>query len=83
MRILKPVWLMRIGNMAEWIKDNRTWFTPGGDPVWICSNCGGGTHVFGIESTESQPKICPDCGEKMTNAIEIVWLDDVTRTWRR
>ena len=61
--------------MAEWIEDNKKWFTPGGDPVWICSNCGGGRHVFGIES--------PDCGEKMTNAIEVVWLDDVTKTWRK
>lgn len=77
---------MRIGNMAEWteyVYINKNTFTPGGDSVWICSNCGGGRHVFGIESTESQPKICPDCGEKMTNAIEVVWLDDVTRTWRK
>lgn len=45
--------------MAEWVMDNTyNWITPGSDPVWICSGCGGGRHVFGIESTESQPKVC-------------------------
>ena len=62
--------------MAEWISDNvHTWITPGGDMVWICSNCGGGRHVFGIESMESQPKTCPDCGETMSNAVEVVIID--------
>ena len=62
--------------MAEWSRDNaHTWITPGSDPVWICGNCGGGRHVFGIESTESQPKICPDCGETMSNAVEVVIID--------
>lgn len=62
--------------MAEWVMDDtHCWITPGGDPVWICSNCGGGRHVFGIESTESQPKVCPDCGEIITNAKEVVCLD--------
>lgn len=57
---------------AEWIQDNtQHWFTPGGDSVYVCSNCGGGRHVFGIESWENQPKICPDCGAEMINAMEV------------
>lgn len=61
---------------AEWIMEkDYHWVTPGGDPVWTCSNCGGGKHVFGIESMESQPKICPDCGATMTNAKEVVIVD--------
>lgn len=53
-------------NTARWIQDDsQTWFTPGGDPVWKCSNCGGGRHVYGIESTEEARIICPDCLMKM------------------
>lgn len=52
--------------MAEWIQDDsQTWFTPGGNPVWICSNCGGGRHVYGIENVEESKTICPDCLAKM------------------
>ena len=52
--------------MAKWIQDNsQTWFTPGGDPVWICSNCGGGRHVYGIENIDEPKLVCPDCANKM------------------
>ena len=62
--------------MAEWVRDDsKHWITPGGDPVWVCSNCGGGKHVFGIESMVSQPKVCPDCGEGMSNAVEVIMVD--------
>lgn len=60
---------------ANWIIDEnkKGYFTLGGDPIWCCSNCGGGSHVFGVESTESQSKICKDCGAIMDNAIEVEW----------
>ena len=52
--------------MAKWIQDNsQTWFTPGGDPVWICSNCGGGRHVYGIENIDEPKLVCPECANKM------------------
>ncbi len=46
-----------------WIQDNtRHYFTPGGDPVWICGNCGEGKHVYGIENVNEPKCKCPDCG---------------------
>lgn len=46
--------------------------TPGGDPVWRCSNCHKGTHVYGIEHgtygkdvSDGQWVACPNCGAKM------------------
>ena len=35
------------GKNPMWIQDNsHTWITPGGDPVWICSVCGGGRQFY-------------------------------------
>lgn len=46
--------------------------TPGGDPVWGCSECGKGIHVYGIEHTtygadvsDGQWLTCPNCGALM------------------
>ena len=46
--------------------------TPGGDPVWRCSECGKGIHVYGIEHgtygadvSDGQWKACPNCGALM------------------
>lgn len=46
--------------------------TPGGDPVWCCSECGKGIHVWGIEGrtycgdiADEQWVACPNCGAKM------------------
>lgn len=46
--------------------------TPGGDPVWACSECGKGVHVYGIEHgtygadvSDGQWKACPNCGARM------------------
>lgn len=46
--------------------------TPGGDPVWVCSNCGKGQHVWGVEAasygahtSEHQWVACPNCGAIM------------------
>ena len=49
------------------------YFTPGGDPVWKCSECGKGTHVYGIEANSYNKDItdghqwvtCPNCGADM------------------
>ena len=46
--------------------------TPGGDPVWACSECGKGVHVYGVEHnsygrdvSDCQWKACPNCGCRM------------------
>ena len=46
--------------------------TPGGDPVWKCSECGKGMHVYGIEHgsygsdiADHQWVACPNCGALM------------------
>lgn len=53
---------------AKWLKVGG-YCTPGGDPVWRCSNCGKGTHVYGIEASSYQGDVsdqqwvtCPNCG---------------------
>lgn len=47
--------------------------TPGGDPVWGCSECGKGLHVYGVEHGAYGSDIadthwvsCPNCGAVMT-----------------
>lgn len=49
------------------------YYTPGGDPVWKCSECGKGIHVYGIEApsynrdyADGQWVACPNCGAEMT-----------------
>ena len=56
---------------ARWVKVSG-YATPGGDPVWACSNCGKGLHVYGIEHgtygediADHQWVACPNCGAKM------------------
>ena len=57
---------------GRWIKARGSWCTPGGDPVWECSECGKGMHVYGIEHgtygsdvADGQWVACPNCGAKM------------------
>lgn len=56
---------------GRWMKVHG-YCTPGGDPVWRCSVCGKGMHVYGIEHrtygadvAEGQWVACPNCGAKM------------------
>lgn len=57
---------------GRWIKARGSWCTPGGDPVWECSECGKGMHVYGIEHgtygsdvADGQWVSCPNCGARM------------------
>lgn len=57
---------------GKWIKARGSWCTPGGDPVWECSECGKGMHVYGIEHgtygsdvADGQWVACPNCGATM------------------
>ena len=56
---------------GRWIKVGG-FYTPGGDPVWECSECGKGRHVYGIEHgtygadiSDGQWVACPNCGADM------------------
>lgn len=56
---------------GKWIRVGG-YVTPGGDPVWRCSECGKGKHVWGIEHNsygadvaDQQWVSCPNCGIKM------------------
>ena len=57
---------------GKWVKVGG-YFTPGGDPVWKCSECGKGMHVYGIEAPsynrdytdDHQWVACPNCGAIM------------------
>lgn len=57
---------------GKWIEVHG-YVTPGGDPVWKCSECGKGMHVYGIEApsynrdyADGQWVACPNCGAEMT-----------------
>ena len=56
---------------GRWVKAHG-WCTPGGDPVWMCSECGKGMHFYGIEHgsygsdiADHQWVACPNCGALM------------------
>ena len=59
---------------GKWIKVHG-YVTPGGDPVWKCSECEKGIHVYGIEAPSynrdytdgHQWVTCPNCGADMRN----------------
>ena len=58
--------------MGKWVKVSG-YVTPGGDPVWECSECGKGRHVYGIEASSYQRDVsnqqwvaCPNCGARMS-----------------
>lgn len=60
-----------LSKMGKWVKVHG-WATPGGDPVWACSECGKGLHVYGIEHgtygsdvADGQWVACPNCGAYM------------------
>ena len=59
---------------GKWVKV-QGFATPGGDPVWKCSECGKGIHVYGIENNSynmdytngHQWVACPNCGANMSD----------------
>lgn len=61
---------------GKWVKLHG-YVTPGGDPVWCCSECGKGIHVYGIEHAsygadiaDRQWVACPNCGAMMEGEEE-------------
>lgn len=57
-------------NYEIWEESKKHVFTPGGDPLWVCSKCGKGEHVYGIENNDYKEE-CPDCHSKMKYPWEI------------
>ena len=47
-KIRDYMYSMKIPPKGHWVKVSG-FVTPGGDPVWECSECGKGRHVHGIE----------------------------------
>ena len=76
-----PRWTKVIRKMVEEVRQGRPkgkwvklhgYVTPGGDPVWCCSECGKEIHVYGIEHgsygadiADHQWVACPNCGAMM------------------
>lgn len=67
----KAIDLLRNTKTGKWIKVSG-YATPSGDPVWCCSECGKGVHVYGIEHksygadiADHQWVACPNCGTRM------------------
>ena len=76
-----PRWTKVIRKTVEELKQERPkgkwkrisgYATPCGDPVWCCSECGKGIHVYGIEHgsygadiADHQWVACPNCGAMM------------------
>ena len=57
--------------MGEWVRDHsQRWMTPGGTPLYVCSECLKGSHLYGIEFFR-KVDICPDCGSKNTYTDKI------------
>lgn len=57
---------------GHWVEARGSWCSPGGDPVWECSECGKGVHVYGVEHgtygsgvADGQWVSCPNCGADM------------------
>ena len=52
--------------MKDWIDVKGNYFTPGGDPLWMCPECGEESeeswHVYGVECQENKMEVCPHCG---------------------
>lgn len=55
---------MTIDKPTKW-EQLHGYFTPGGDPVFRCFNCGGDEHLYGIESLGNYHHKCKDCGADM------------------
>ena len=60
---------------GHWVEAEGSFVTPGGDPVWECSECDKGRHVYGVENssygiTDGQWVTCPNCGAKMEGTNE-------------
>ena len=47
---------------ATWVPERAGGFTPGGNPIYHCSNCG---YVYGSHELYPQAKYCKGCERRM------------------
>ena len=57
---------------GKWVESKEKYATLGGDPVWVCSVCGGDTHVAGIETAYNEHHVCKDCGSYNKYPYELI-----------
>ena len=50
--------------MNTWKKVEGHYFTPGGDPLWECPECGY-KHLYGVENADEYKHECPNCTIKL------------------
>ena len=62
---------------GEWVKVEENVITAGGDPIWICSKCGKGKHIYGThhrlynnDISDLQWIACPNCGAIMVEKAD-------------
>lgn len=76
--VLEKLPTVKVGppRSGKWIKVGG-YFTPGGDAVWKCSECGKGVHVYGVEAASYNAEVadgqwvaCPNCGARMDEVTE-------------
>lgn len=69
-------WNKRAFRIGRWKEVEGNYITPGGTPLYVCEQCGGGQHLHGVEYPE-QALVCPKCGSINLYPWEKVrWLED-------
>ncbi len=61
---------------GKWVEPKEKYATPGGDPVWVCSVCGGDIHVAGIETAYNEHHVCKNCGSYNKYPYEYAWREN-------
>ena len=47
--------------ISRWIKVTGDFTTPGGTPYFVCGQCGGSGHLYGVEYSKRKV-LCDECG---------------------
>ena len=47
--------------LGRWTKKTGDFVTPGGTPVYVCAQCGGSEHLYGVEYPKRKV-FCDQCG---------------------
>lgn len=69
-------WNKRAFYIGRWKEVEGNYVTPGGTPLYVCAQCGGGQHLYGVEYPQ-QALICPKCGSINLYPWEKMrWLED-------
>lgn len=50
-----------MAKIGRWKQLRGAYFTPGGDPCYVCAGCGGSDHLHGVEHPRRKI-LCDKCG---------------------